>query len=122
MLNAANIAQILMSGLLMGLIYALIAAGLSLIFGLMDVVNFAHGEFTVVAMYAAWFMFKHVGVDPLLAALPIALVFFCIGYVLQRALVIRFVGRAEHEQFILARVLDPVCVARRDINGPALFY
>ena len=50
MLNAANLAQILMSGLLMGLIYALIAAGLSLIFGLMDVVNFAHGAFRMTAM------------------------------------------------------------------------
>src|SRR6478609_8256761 len=54
MANAATIAQILMSGLLMGLIYALIAAGLSLIFGLMDVVNFAHGEFLMTAMYATF--------------------------------------------------------------------
>ena len=45
------IAQVLASGLLMGLIYALIAVGLSLIFGLMDVVNFAHGEMLMLAMY-----------------------------------------------------------------------
>ncbi len=49
-----TLAQILASGLLMGLIYALIAAGLSLIFGLMDVVNFAHGEFLMLAMYATF--------------------------------------------------------------------
>ena len=46
--------QVIASGLLLGLIYALIAVGLSLVFGLMDVVNFAHGEFLMLAMYATF--------------------------------------------------------------------
>ena len=56
------------SGLLMGLLYGLIAVGLALIFGLMDVVNFAHGEFLMIAMYATFFLFAFFAVDPLLAA------------------------------------------------------
>ena len=51
----------------MGLVYALIAAGLSLIFGLMEIVNFAHGEFLMVAMYLTFFAWALAGIDPLLA-------------------------------------------------------
>src|SRR5215510_12289263 len=92
---------IIVQGILTGLVYGLMALGLSVIFGVVRVVNFAHGEFTVVAMYAAWIGFMRWGVDPLVAALPIALGFFCVGYVLQLILINRLVGRAEHEQFIL---------------------
>ena len=56
--------QVIASGLLMGLIYALIAVGLSLIFGLMDVVNFAHGEFLMVAMYATFGLWLATAIDP----------------------------------------------------------
>jgi branched-chain amino acid transport system permease protein len=51
----------------MGLVYALIAAGLSLIFGLMEIVNFAHGEFLMVAMYATFFAWALAGIDPMVA-------------------------------------------------------
>src|SRR5213080_1988938 len=71
MLNAANLAQLLLSGLLMGLVYALIAAGLSLIFGLMELVNFAHGEFLMVAMYVTFFAWSLAHLDPVVA-LPLA--------------------------------------------------
>ena len=64
-MTAETILQSLLSGLLTGLLYALIAVGLSLIFGLMDVVNFAHGEFLMIAMYAT------LGVTPVLAIDPI---------------------------------------------------
>src|SRR5205814_908875 len=56
-MTAETIIQSLASGLLMGLLYGLIAVGLALIFGLMDVVNFAHGEFLMIAMYATFFLF-----------------------------------------------------------------
>ena len=108
---------IVVQGVLTGLVYGLMALGLSVIFGIVRVVNFAHGEFTVVAMYAAWFCFTQFGVDPLLAALPIALVFFGVGYVLQRVIVNRFIGRAEHEQFILLVGLAIVIV-----NGLVLVF
>ena len=70
-MTAETIIQSLASGLLMGLLYGLIAVGLALIFGLMDVVNFAHGEFLMLAMYVTFFLFTFFAIDPLLAA-PLA--------------------------------------------------
>ncbi|MFM7347131.1 MAG: branched-chain amino acid ABC transporter permease, partial [Tagaea sp.] len=88
-------------GTLTGLVYGLMALGLSVIFGVVRLVNFAHGEFAVVAMYLAFVFFAGWGVDPLLAMAPIALGFFGLGYLLQRHAIDPFVGRPEHEQFIL---------------------
>lgn len=93
--------NVLVQGVLMGLVYGLMALGLSVIFGVVRVVNFAHGEFAVLAMYAAFVLFRAWGLDPFLAMIPIALAFFVIGYGLQRALINSFVTRPEHEQFIL---------------------
>jgi branched-chain amino acid transport system permease protein len=92
---------VVVQGVLTGLVYGLMALGLSVIFGVIRVVNFAHGEFTVIAMYATALLFTQLGVDPLVAVLPLAALFFGIGYVLQRTLINRFIGHGEHEQFIL---------------------
>ncbi len=73
------IVQAIVSGLLMGLIYALIAAGLSLIFGLMEIVNFAHGEFLMIGMYAAFWMWALFGLDPLYSLPLSALLLFAMG-------------------------------------------
>src|SRR2546430_4962195 len=67
------IIQAVVSGLLMGLIYALAAVGLSLIFGLMEIVNFAHGEFLMLAMFATFWLWALVGLDPLVS-LPLVAV------------------------------------------------
>jgi branched-chain amino acid transport system permease protein len=93
--------NVVLQGVLTGLVYGLMALGLSVIFGVVRVVNFAHGEFAVIAMYAAFILFKVFGLDPLIAAAPIALAFFAVGFVLQMALINSFVSRPEHEQFIL---------------------
>jgi branched-chain amino acid transport system permease protein len=95
------ILNVVVQGLMTGLVYGLMALGLSVIFGVVHVVNFAHGEFAVLAMYMAYLAFVTLGVDPILAALPIAAMLFCVGYAMQRAVINRFVGRPEHEQFIL---------------------
>jgi branched-chain amino acid transport system permease protein len=107
---SAIILNVVVSGVLTGLVYGLMALGLSVIFGIVRVVNFAHGEFAVVAMYAAYLLFRDFGLDPLAAMLPVAAVFFGIGYLLQSVLINRFVGRAEHEQFILLVALGMVIV------------
>ncbi len=86
------IAQTLVSGLLMGLIYALVAAGLSLIFGLMDVVNFAHGELLMVAMYAAVVIFGATGLDPLLQLPIVAALMFGLGMGIYRGIIARALG------------------------------
>jgi branched-chain amino acid transport system permease protein len=93
--------EVLLQGVLTGLVYGLMALGLSVIFGVVRVVNFAHGEFAVLGMYAAFVLFTAFRIDPFVAMLPIAALFFVIGYGLQRALINPFVGRPEHEQFIL---------------------
>ena len=78
-MTPAILLQVLASGLLMGLIYALIAAGLSLIFGLMDVVNFAHGEFLMLAMYATFGLVLATALDPLLLAPLVVAALFVVG-------------------------------------------
>jgi branched-chain amino acid transport system permease protein len=107
---AAIILNVVVQGVLTGLVYGLMALGLSVIFGIVRVVNFAHGEFAVVAMYAAFLLSREFGLDPVVAMLPVAAVFFGIGYLLQSALINPFVGRAEHEQFILLVGLGMVIV------------
>jgi len=95
------IANIILSGLLTGLVYGLMALGLSVIYGVVRIVNFAHGELMAVAMYAAVFAFALAGVDPLWMLVPMALAFFGVGYGLQRVLINPFIDRPEHSQFIL---------------------
>jgi branched-chain amino acid transport system permease protein len=88
-MTVALFAQVAAGGLLMGLIYALVAAGLSLIFGLMDVVNFAHGELLMVAMYAAFVLWHLTGLDPLLLIPVVALLLFGVGVAIYRLLIQR---------------------------------
>lgn len=65
--------QAAVSGLLLGLVYALVATGLTLIFGVMRFVNFAHGEFLMIGMYSTFFAWLYLGLDPLVA-MPLAAV------------------------------------------------
>jgi branched-chain amino acid transport system permease protein len=94
MLTFDAIVQSLASGLLMGLLYGLIAVGLALIFGLMDVVNFAHGEFLMTAMYATFGFAVFLALDPLLAAPLVAAALFVFGALVYLG-VIRFAMRAK---------------------------
>ena len=88
-MSAQLVAQALVSGLLTGFVFALIAAGLSLIFGVMEIVNFAHGEFLMLSMYLSYFLHTALGWDPL-AALPLnALALFGLGVFVYYALVRR---------------------------------
>ena len=88
-MTLALVVQSLVSGLLMGLIYALVAAGLSLIFGLMDVVNFAHGELLMLAMYAAVVIFGVAGLDPVLQLPLICALMFGGGVLIYRGIIAR---------------------------------
>ena len=72
--------QLLVSGLLMGFIFSLIAVGLNLIYGVMDIVNFAHGDYLMLSMYTAFWLYTLWGVDPLFS-LPVCIVLlFVIGW------------------------------------------
>jgi branched-chain amino acid transport system permease protein len=109
--------NVAVGGVLTGLFYGLMALGLSVIFGVVRVVNFAHGEFAVVAMYAAFVLFTSLRLDPLIAMLPIAAAFFALGFALQTLLINPFVGRPEHEQFILL-----VGIAIVIVNGMLMLF
>jgi branched-chain amino acid transport system permease protein len=102
--------NVAISGVLTGLVYGLMALGLSVIFGVVRVVNFAHGEMMTVAMYAATLLFAALKLDPFLAALPVAGAFFAFGYWLQRTLITPFVTRPMHSQFILLLAIAIILV------------
>jgi branched-chain amino acid transport system permease protein len=95
------VANVVVSGILTGLVYGLMALGLSVIFGVVRVVNFAHGEMMTIAMYAATVLFAALKLDPFLAMLPVAAAFFVFGYALQAGLINPFITRPEHSQFML---------------------
>ena len=93
--------NVAVGGVLTGLVYGLMALGLSVIFGVVRVVNFAHGEMMTIAMYIAIVMFAWFHLDPLVLLVPIAAVLFVFGYALQAALINPFITRPEHSQFLL---------------------
>ena len=82
----------ILNGLMTGAVYALVALGLTLIYGVLHIINFAHGALLSAAMFAAFFAFSLLGLDPYVAALLIAPLFFAIGYCLQRFVI----GPASH--------------------------
>ncbi|MEP7029860.1 MAG: branched-chain amino acid ABC transporter permease [Pseudolabrys sp.] len=93
--------NVAVGGVLTGLVYGLMALGLSVIFGVVRVVNFAHGEMMTIAMYIAVTLFAAFHLDPLLMLLPIAALMFVFGYALQAGVINVFITRAEHTQFLL---------------------
>ena len=93
--------NVAVGGVLTGLVYGLMALGLSVIFGVVRVVNFAHGEMMTVAMYVAIVMFAWFHLDPLILLVPITAVLFAFGYALQASLINPFITRPEHSQFLL---------------------
>src|SRR5579864_6540257 len=92
MLSPAILVPAVLNGLMTGAVYALIALGLTLIYGVLHIINFAHGALLSAAMFAAFFAFTFLGVDPYIAAFLLAPLFFAIGYALQRFII----GPASH--------------------------
>jgi branched-chain amino acid transport system permease protein len=98
-----NILQVLFNGVLLGGVYALISMGLTLIFGVMNVVNFAHGEFLMVSMYMAFWLYHFFGIHPYVSLAFIMPAMFIIGLVTQKALIQRLI-EAGHFAQIFATV------------------
>jgi branched-chain amino acid transport system permease protein len=114
------VANVVVGGVLTGLVYGLMALGLSVIFGVVRVVNFAHGEMMTIAMYAATVLFAALGLDPFLCILPAALAFFVFGYAMQAAVINPFITRPEHSQFMLLVAVAIIMVnALLMIFGPS---
>ena len=102
--------NVAVGGVLTGLVYGLMALGLSVIFGVVRVVNFAHGEMMTVAMYIAITLFAAFRLDPLVMLVPIAAVLFVFGYALQKGLINAFITRPEHTQFLLLVAIATILV------------
>jgi branched-chain amino acid transport system permease protein len=102
--------NVAVAGILTGLVYGLMALGLSVIFGVVRVVNFAHGEMMSIAMYLTVLLFSGLHLDPLVMLVPIAAVLFVFGYALQAGLINPFISRPEHSQFLLLVALALIIV------------
>ena len=92
MLSPAILVPAVLNGLLTGAVYALVALGLTLIYGVLHIINFAHGALLSAALFAAFFAFHLLGIDPYIAVFLLAPVFFAFGYALQRFII----GPASH--------------------------
>lgn len=90
--------QLIANGVLLGGVYALISIGLTLIFGIVRVVNFAHGEFLMVGLYATWILSSQFGLHPYVAALPLAVAFFFFGALIQRVVIQPLMNADPHIQ------------------------
>jgi branched-chain amino acid transport system permease protein len=92
MLSPAILVAAILNGLMTGAVYALVALGLTLIYGVLHIINFAHGALLTAAMFAAFFAYKLLGLDPYIAAVLLTPLFFLFGYALQRFVI----GPAAH--------------------------
>ncbi|MFC5509174.1 MULTISPECIES: branched-chain amino acid ABC transporter permease [Hyphomicrobiales] len=81
-----------LNGLMTGSVYALIALGLTLVYGVLHIINFAHGAMLTAAMFAVYVAQTMLGIDPYVALVPVTLLFFALGYGVQRFLI----GPASH--------------------------
>jgi branched-chain amino acid transport system permease protein len=93
--------QAAVSGILLGGVYGLVASGLTLIFGVLRIINFAHGAVMMLAMYASYWLFVLYGVDPYASVLITAPLFFVIGAGIEKALIEPNRAAAEHNQLLL---------------------
>jgi len=91
-LSPAILIPAVLNGLMTGAVYALVALGLTLIYGVLHIINFAHGALLSAALFAAFFAFRLLGLDPYVAAFLLAPAFFILGYALQRFVI----GPASH--------------------------
>jgi len=80
------LAQILVNGILLGGLYAVMALGLALVWGVLNIVNLAHGAFIMLGAYASWHLYTYLHIDPFLGLPITALLLFVLGYALQRGL------------------------------------
>jgi branched-chain amino acid transport system permease protein len=102
---ASELAQYVVTGLLVGGVYALMSIGLALIFGIMRVVNFAQGDFMMLGMYLTFYYAVVLGIDPLLGALLSIPPFFVLGLLVHRAFLARVTGGGDPNREMDAQLI-----------------
>src|SRR5499427_7517878 len=100
------LAQAVINGLLIGGIYALVSIGVTLIFGVVKIVNFAQGEFVMIGMYISFFLASSFGIDPLLSLLISMPTLFAVGVLLQHFLIRRVLALGDMPQIFLTFALS----------------
>ena len=112
----SNFVQVLIDGILSGLLYALVAAGLSMMWGVMDVINFAHGEFLMVAMYLCYWIGEILGIDPLFSWIAGGIFLFLIGALTYKLIIKNSLGKAAMAPLLatfgLSMLLKNFCMNR----------
>jgi len=93
--------QSVISGILVGGVYALIGIGLTIIFGVMRIINFAQGELLMLGMYATWIVFTQLGIDPFLSIVITGPLLFLWGAFLQKAIINRVLNALPQNQILL---------------------
>jgi branched-chain amino acid transport system permease protein len=106
----ATVAQAVVNGLLIGGIYALVSIGVTLIFGVVKIVNFAQGEFVMLGMYISFFLATRYGIDPLLSLAVSMPALFIVGWLLQRFLIRRVLSLGDMPQIFLTFALSLLLV------------
>jgi len=89
------------SGILIGGVYALVGIGLTIIFGVMRVINFAHGELLMIGMYLTWLIFSSLGIDPFVSIAITIPLMFVFGAIVQRTLIQRVLNALPQNQILL---------------------
>ena len=97
-----GLAQDILNGILLGGLYAIVAIGLSTIFGIVKLVNLAHGDLMILASYLSLFIVAAIGVPPLLTIVAVMPILFAIGYILQRFLFNRVLGKEMEPPLLVA--------------------
>lgn len=90
--------QLIVNGLLLGGAYTIISLGLTLIFGVVRVVNFAHGEFLMIGMYLVYLLFGHLGLHPYIGLVPVAILLFALGALAQKVVIEPLLDAGEEIQ------------------------
>ena len=90
--------QLMINGIMLGSMYAMISVGLTLIFGVIRVVNFAHGELLMIGMYAVYLLCNKLGLHPYVAAFPVIVLLFLTGVLIQRFIIQPLLDADEHIQ------------------------
>src|SRR5436309_12167736 len=101
-----TVAQAVINGLLIGGIYALVSIGVTLIFGVVKIVNFAQGEFVMLGMYISYFLATRLGVDPIVSLVVSMPALFLVGVLLQHFLIRRVLGQNDLPQIFLTFALS----------------
>jgi branched-chain amino acid transport system permease protein len=100
-LSGGLLLQAVVSGLLLGGVYGLVASGLTLIFGVLRIINFAHGAVMMLGMYASYWLWVWTGLDPYASVLLTAPLFFAVGVGIERLVIEPNRAAAEHNQLLL---------------------